>query len=82
MISAMKLHRVKREVSQTDLFLRTGIPQWRISLIERGILPRSEEARKIAKELGADIKKLFPEIRGGKLIQITEREIEAFGGKS
>lgn len=60
MVSAMKLQRVKREISQIDLFLKTGIPQWRISLIERGIVPNSEEAQKISGVLGTDVHELFP----------------------
>ena len=66
MISAMRLKRVQRDVSQVDLFLKTGIPQWRISLIERGIVPRSDEAEKIAEVLGANIKELFTAIEETK----------------
>jgi hypothetical protein len=63
MVSAMRLQRVQREVSQIDLFLKTGIPQWRISLIERGIAPKSDEAQRIAEVLGADVKALFPALQ-------------------
>ena len=65
MVSVLKLERIKRGKTQTDLFLKTGIPQWRISLIERGISPKSEERRKIAKALGVPEGELFDNGSGG-----------------
>ncbi|RJR47688.1 MAG: XRE family transcriptional regulator [Desulfobacteraceae bacterium] len=59
MISKMKLERVRREVTQVDLWMKTGIPQWRLSLIERGITPRPTEAEKIGEALGVNPEELF-----------------------
>jgi transcriptional regulator with XRE-family HTH domain len=60
MISRIKLERIKREMTQFDLCIKTGIPQWRISLIERGITPREEELKKIASALNIQQEKFFP----------------------
>jgi transcriptional regulator with XRE-family HTH domain len=58
-VSKLKIERIKKGLSQIDLWMRTGIPQWRLSLIERGIAPRPEEAKRIAQTLGAEIPDLF-----------------------
>ena len=60
MVSQMKLERIKRGVTQVDLWMETGIPQWRISLIERGIEPKSEEAQRIAAALSRSLDDIFP----------------------
>ena len=52
MVSPMKLERIKQGLRQMDLWMQTGIPQWRISLIERGLPPKPDERRKLAKALG------------------------------
>jgi transcriptional regulator with XRE-family HTH domain len=59
MISPMKIERVRRGLSQVQLWKKTGIPQWRISLIERGLPPKPEEAEKLAGFLEEDASKLF-----------------------
>ena len=59
MVSALKVERTKRGMTQIDLWMSTGIPQWRISLIERGIIPKPEEAQKIAEALGVTEADLF-----------------------
>jgi hypothetical protein len=59
MVSKLKIERVKREKSQIDLWLETGIPQWRLSLIERGVLPSPDERRKISEALGVSEGELF-----------------------
>ena len=51
MMSPMRIERIKLGKSQVDLWMQTGIPQWRISLIERGIPPKPEERRKLAEAL-------------------------------
>ena len=61
MLSNMKLERIKKEITQVDLWMRTGIPQWRISLIERGILPKEDEKKKTAYALQCEVGDLFPE---------------------
>ena len=63
MVSNMKLKRIKKEITQIDLWIKTGIPQWRVSLIERGILPKKEEAEKIAEVLGCQIEEIFSQIK-------------------
>jgi hypothetical protein len=60
MITAMKLARIKKELSQTDLWIKTGIPQWRLSLLERGIIPKPEEVKIIAEALGEKQEDIFP----------------------
>jgi transcriptional regulator with XRE-family HTH domain len=52
MVLPMRLERIKLGMSQIDLWMETGIPQWRISLIERGVPPKPDERRKLAKALG------------------------------
>lgn len=64
MVSALKLVRIKKEVTQVDLWMKSGVPQWRISLIERGIPPRDEEAKKIANALGESVENIFPNTPG------------------
>jgi hypothetical protein len=64
MVSPMKIERIKQQVTQIDLWMKTGIPQWRISLIERGIIPKPEEAGKIAIALRASVGELFPDSNG------------------
>lgn len=51
-VTVMKIERVKKGLSQTDLCRESGIPQWRISLIERGIPPKADELKKLSKALG------------------------------
>ena len=51
MVSQMKIERIKKGITQVDLWMETGIPQWRISLIERGIDPKPAEAQRIAETL-------------------------------
>jgi transcriptional regulator with XRE-family HTH domain len=60
MISKMKLTRIKMEITQNELGIKTGIPQWRLSLVERGIIPKPEEAKKIANVLGIKPEDIFP----------------------
>jgi len=58
-VSRLRLERVKQGKTQIDIFLATGIPQWRISLLERGIPPKDEEAKKLARVLKVSSKELF-----------------------
>jgi transcriptional regulator with XRE-family HTH domain len=59
MVSRLKIERVKINKSQLDLWLATGVPQWRLSLIERGVPPTPEERRKIAEALELTEDELF-----------------------
>lgn len=65
MVSQMKVDRVRKDFTQTSLGLRSGIPQHRISLIERGLIPDNTEAKRIAKALGAKVRDLFPFVHQG-----------------
>jgi len=60
MVSKVRLERIKKELSQYDMWMCTGIPQWRISLIERGIAPREDEIEKISQTLGCPAEEIFP----------------------
>jgi transcriptional regulator with XRE-family HTH domain len=51
-----KLERVKREMTQDQLATLSGIPQHRISLLERGVRPRADEVKALA-----DIFELAPD---------------------
>jgi transcriptional regulator with XRE-family HTH domain len=46
--TVFRIERVKRELSQNELAALCGIPQPRISLIERGIKPKPDEVRALA----------------------------------
>ncbi len=59
--SPLKVERTRKGKTQTDLWRLTNIPQWRLSLIERGIPPRPEEARKIAEALQVSPSEIFKE---------------------
>ena len=48
----LKIERVKKDLTQHQLWMKTDIPQWRISLIERGLPPTPDERRKLAEALG------------------------------
>jgi len=61
MVSRIRLERIKKEITQIDLWMKTGIPQWRISLIERGIMPKLDEKEKIAKALSCKVTDIFPQ---------------------
>lgn len=60
MITPMRIKRVMREMTQMDVSLRADLPQWKVSLFERGVCPRSDEALRIAEVLGAPVTELFP----------------------
>jgi transcriptional regulator with XRE-family HTH domain len=64
MLSALRLKRLEKGLSQCDLFKKTDIGPWRISLLERGLLPQKDEAEKIAAALNASIKDIFPNLQG------------------
>lgn len=58
-VSPLRIERIKKGKTQIDLWVQTDIPQWRISLIERGIPPRAEEAQKLAEALQVSVSELF-----------------------
>ncbi|MCK5507412.1 MAG: helix-turn-helix transcriptional regulator [Desulfobacterales bacterium] len=63
MVSEIKIKRIKQEISQVELGARTGIPQWRISLIERGIRPKKHEIEKISEALRLSAEDIFPDFK-------------------
>ena len=63
----LRIQRAIRGFTQFDIFLKAGIPQSRISLIENGyILPKHEEKLKLAKVLKCQVADIFPENGGNK----------------
>jgi transcriptional regulator with XRE-family HTH domain len=60
MISKLKIERIKKDLTQIQLWMKTGIPQWRLSQIERGIIPTPDEKQKIADALDVEAERLFP----------------------
>lgn len=62
-VSQVKIERVKAGLTQFDFWKRAEVPQWKISLIERGLRPSREEALKIAGVLGQAVNKLFPDFQ-------------------
>jgi transcriptional regulator with XRE-family HTH domain len=64
MANALKLERVRRDLTQVDLAALTGdkVPQYRLSLLERGVRPRPDEAEALSEVLGLASRDLFPEL--------------------
>jgi DNA-binding XRE family transcriptional regulator len=65
MVTPMKIQRVRKELSQVELAEKVGLPQWKISLIERGLIPLPGEARRIAEALETNIHEIFPALAQG-----------------
>ena len=57
--SKMKIQRITMGKSQANLEEDTGIGQWKISQIERGLPPEPNEAAKIASALGVKPEDIF-----------------------
>ena len=52
-------------LNQWDISFKTGIPQSKLSLIERGYVdPRKDEKKKIAKALNCKVEDIFPRKSG------------------
>ena len=63
----LKIQRAIRGFTQFDIFLKAGIAQPRLSLIENGyILPKDEEKLKLAKVLKCQVADIFPENVGAE----------------
>lgn len=63
----MKLREVRffKGFNQWDISVKTGIPQSRISLIERGyVSPKEDEKKVIAKVLNCKVSDIFPSVKG------------------
>jgi transcriptional regulator with XRE-family HTH domain len=63
--SMMKIRRITIGKSQKSLEEDSGIGQWRISLIERGLPPQPIEAAKISSALGVKPEDIFPNHKFG-----------------
>ncbi len=73
-METMKLIRLLRGLSQWDLSQRTGLPNYRISLIENGrIKPSKKELRILTKELETDVSVLTA---GVLLLTFCDNKIE------
>lgn len=58
----LKEKRFFKGFNQYDISLKTGIPQSKISLIERGYVnPKPDEKQKIAEALGCRVSEVFAE---------------------
>jgi transcriptional regulator with XRE-family HTH domain len=54
-----RIERVRRELTQAELAALCGIPQPRISLLERGIRPKPDEVRALADVFRVEPGELF-----------------------
>lgn len=65
-MKSLKIQRVIKGFTQFDVFLKTGISQPRLSLMENGyVAPKKEEKFKLAKALKCNVADIFPENGGG-----------------
>jgi hypothetical protein len=64
MATRLKVERVRRDLTQMDLVALTlnQIDQPRLSLLERGVRPREDEAKILGKVLGLSPNELWPEL--------------------
>ena len=67
MVSKLKIARTQKGLIQIDLWIKSGIPQWRLSLIERGIPPTKKEACKISEVLNVPVEELFENVKPEKM---------------
>jgi transcriptional regulator with XRE-family HTH domain len=74
MATALKVERVKRDLSQEDLVMLTfcKLSQPRISQLERGVTPRLEEVEVLAKALGMSPRELWPDLAGVEGLEAGE----------
>ena len=57
--------RFHKGLNQWDISVKTGIPQSKLSLIERGyVKPKEHEKKKIAKALSCKVVDIFPDGEG------------------
>ena len=61
----LKEARFFKGLNQWDISIKTGIPQSKLSLIERGYVnPKEHEKKKIAKALNCKVEEIFPQMEG------------------
>ena len=80
MVSIMRLKRIKREKSQIDIDRETDIPQYRISLIERGVLASADERKRISEALGCREDEIFSQGKA-RFDLATDKEKISMDGK-
>ncbi len=81
MPSPLRVARVLKDLSQESLADLAGVPRWRVSLLERGVIPKDGEAKAIADTLGVAPEKLFPK-RHGDFIHTILSETEEGNARS
>jgi DNA-binding XRE family transcriptional regulator len=61
MLTKVKLERIQRGLRQTDVAALTQgeVPQYRLSLIERGVTPLPNEAKALADVFKVEVEELF-----------------------
>ena len=64
-MSKLKTWRIERNLSQYELAAATGVPRWRIQLLEGAFRePEKEEVETLACALGVQPEDLFPKFGG------------------
>jgi len=60
-LTKIKLERIQRGLRQSDVAALTGgiVPQHRLSLLERGVKPRPDEAQALAQAFQVEASELF-----------------------
>lgn len=53
----LRMFRAARNMSQTALGEKAGIPQWRVSLIERGVSPTRAEEKALARVIAREVER-------------------------
>jgi transcriptional regulator with XRE-family HTH domain len=63
MLTKIRIERLQRGLRQTDVVEMVSgvVQQYRLSLIERGIVPNPDEAKALAEAFGTKPEELFPE---------------------
>ncbi len=62
MVSTLRVQRVIRELTQSELATLSGVPQWRLSLLERDLkVAKDNERQRLAAALNANPVDLFAE---------------------
>ena len=73
-----KIIRITRGVSQWDLSRETGIPNYRISLIENGrVQPKQEELELLAESLGTTVDVLNDSDQIGELVSMWRKDSQS-----
>lgn len=63
MVLQLRIERMKKGWNQAQLALRSGISQWKISFLERGLSPKPEEAAILSIIFERPPEELFAELQ-------------------